>query len=190
MPKTKPKKIIKMDGSDQPFDAIKIVKSLLNAGVPEDHAKDIVSKILEHLKEGTTTQEIRTMILEELKRKNEEWYDNWIFYERIVKKRVTYENGKLVEIEKGSLYLGRDVQDVGTKGLSDLVEVQAIIKELEKDLKHGLPTRKINSRTFVLYMAILKTKKMEKVEKERAIAALNAFRQIQGWKPYIPKKPF
>lgn len=185
----KPKKIRKMDGSDQVYNTEKIVKSLLNAGVPDQSAKEIVEMIQDQLKDGITTQEIRNMILKELKQKNEEWYDNWIFYERIVKKRVTYELGKFVEIKQGSLYLGRDVKDVGVKGLSDPTEVQAILKELEEDLKQGLPKQKINSRTFVLYMAILKTKKMRKADKEKAIAALNDFRKKLGYKAYIPKKP-
>lgn len=185
----KPNKIRKINRSEQLYNEDKIVKSLLNAGVPDKTAKEIVETIQEQLKDGITTQEIRNMLLKELEQRNEEWYDNWIFYERIVKKRVTYEKGMFVEIKKGSLYLGRDVQDVGVKGLSDPAEVQAILKELEEDLTHGLPKKKINSRTYVLYMAILKTKKMMKADKEDAIAALNDFRKKLGYKAYTLKKP-
>jgi len=87
------------------------------------------------------------------------------------------------------LYLGREVQDIGSKGLSDLNEVQAILKELEEDLIQGMPERKINSRTWILYMAILKSKKMKKENKEQSIKLLNEFRKKRGWKPYKPKKP-
>ena len=130
----KPKKIRKIDGSEQLYNEDKIVQALLNTGVPDKIAQEIVETIQEQLKDGITTQEIRNMILDELKRRNEEWYDNWLFYEWIVKKRVTYEKGKFLEIKKGSLYLGRDVQDVGAKGLSAPAEVQAILIELEEDL--------------------------------------------------------
>ncbi|MFX0195137.1 MAG: ATP cone domain-containing protein [Candidatus Hodarchaeota archaeon] len=190
MPRNAPKKIVKMDGSLQTFEKQKIINALLNAGVPEDIAFDIADKISVHIEEGTTTREIRALLLEELQKRNEEWYDNYSFYDRIVKKRVTYEKGKFVEIKKGNLYLGREVQDIGKKGLSDLNEVHAILKELEEDLIQGMPERKINSRTWILYMAILKSKKMKKEDKEQGIKSLNEFRKNRGWKPYKPKKPF
>ncbi|MFQ5821266.1 MAG: ATP cone domain-containing protein, partial [Candidatus Heimdallarchaeota archaeon] len=176
MPRNTPKKIAKMDGSSQAFEKQKIINSLLNAGVPQDLAHEIADKISVQIEERTTTREIRALLLEELQQRNEEWYDNYIFFDRIVKKRVTYEKGKFVEIKKGNLYLGREVQDIGQKGLSDLNEVHAILKELEEDLIQGMPERKINSRTWILYMAILKSKKMKKEDKEPAIKLLNEFR--------------
>lgn len=189
MPRITPKKIVKMDGSSQTFEKQKIINSLLNAGVPEDIAFDIADKISTQIEVEVTTREIRGLLLEELQKRNEDWYDNYIFFDRIVKKRVTYEKGKFVEIKKGNLYLGREVQDIGSKGLSDLNEVQAILKELEEDLIQGMPERKINSRTWILYMAILKSKKMKKEDKVQAIKSLNDFRKNRGWKPYKPKKP-
>ncbi len=189
MSKNIPKKIVKMDGSPQTFEKQKIINSLLNTGVPQDIAYEIADKISIQIEEGTTTREIRALLLEELQKRNEEWYDNYIFFDRIVKKRVTYEKGKFVEIMKGNLYLGREVQDVGPKGLSNFNEVQAILKELEEDLIQGMPERKINSRTWILYMAILKSKKMKKEDKEPAIKSLNEFRKNRGWKPYKPKQP-
>ncbi|MFQ6126531.1 MAG: ATP cone domain-containing protein [Candidatus Heimdallarchaeota archaeon] len=189
MPRNSPKKIVKMDGSSQTFEKQKIVNSLLNVGVPEDMAFEIAEKISAQIEERTTTREIRAFLLEELRKRNEEWYDNYIYFDRIVKKRVTYEKGKFVEIKKGNLYLGREVQDIGQKGLSDLNEIQAILNELEEDLVQGMPERKINSRTWILYMAILKSKKMKNEDIEKAIKLLNEFRKKRGWKPYKPKKP-
>ena len=187
--KKKEKKIIKMDGTEQVFNEDKIIQSCINAGVPEDVARDIAAKVSENVKEGTTTREIRAMVLEELEERNKEWYDNWVYYDRIVKKRITYEKGKFVEIKKGNLYLGREVQDIGPKGISHLDEVKGILRELEEDLEHGIPKKKINSRTFILYMAVLKSKNLKKDDKVEAIKLINEFRKKQGWKPFKPKKP-
>ena len=182
-------KLVKMDGRKEDFDPEKIIRACIAAGVPEKEAKEIVNTISKKVKDGMTTRELRTLILEELEKRNPEWRDNWEFYDRIVKKRITFERGKFVEIEKGHLYLGREVKDIGPKGLSSLKEVKGILKELEEDLEHGIPPKVINSRTWVLFMAVLKTKQMSKSDKEKAIKEINKCREKQGWKPYEVKRP-
>lgn len=182
-------KIVKVDGRSEEFDSQKIVNSCMAAGAPEDVAREIARSVEERAKEGMTTREIREMVLDELGKRNPEWRDNWVFYDRIVKKRVTYERGKFVEVSKGNLYLGRDVKDIGPKGLSHVEEVRGILDELEEDLEHGIPKRTIQSRTYVLFMAVLKSKRMKKEDKLKAVELINEFRKKHGWKPFEIKKP-
>lgn len=183
------KKVVKMDGSLEDFDQAKIERSCVNAGAPLDVAKEIAEEISKKVYDGITTREIRAMVLEELERRNPEWADNWRFYDRIVKNRITFEKGKFVVVEKGSLYLGREVRDVGEKGLSDVEEVKAIVRELKEDLEHGVPSRTIHNRTYVLFMAVLRSRKLDKDEKLKSIEVINEFRKEQGWKPFELKKP-
>ena len=185
------RKVEKMDGRVEEFDQEKLIRSLMNAGAPEDVAKRIAERIEEEIKdrERVTTRELRELALRELEKENPEWRDNWVFYDRIVKGRITFERGKFVVVEKGNLYLGREVRDIGKPGLSDLAEVAGILRELQEDLDHGVPRRTIANRTYVLYMAVLKSKHLDAKEKKQAIEMINEFRMKQGWKPYKPKKP-
>jgi hypothetical protein len=65
-------------------------------------------------------------------------------------------NGRIAWIDKGEpLYLGKDVSDVGEKGLSDAIEVKGIVREIEIDSKKGLlVARGVNSRTLTLRLAM------------------------------------
>lgn len=183
--------IIKMDGTAEPYNREKLVKSIVNAGASKKTAEkiaDVVEKKIADRKE-VTTRTIRSIVLRELEKRDPQARDNWVFYDRVVKNRITYEGGKFVVVEKGSLYLGREVRDIGKPGLSDLGEVAAIIRELQEDYDHGVPKRTINARTWVLFMAILKSKKMDPETKKKAIAMINDFRAKFGWKPFEPKKP-
>ncbi len=183
--------IIKMDGTAQPYDREKLVESIIKAGASKKTAEkiaDIVEKEIADRKE-VTTRTIRSIVLRELRKRDPKAWDNWVFYDRIVKNRITYERGKFVVIEKGSLYLGREVRDIGKPGLSDIEEVAAIIRELQEDYDHGVPKRTINARTWVLFMAVLKSKHMDPETKKKAINMINDFRAKFGWKPFVPKKP-
>ncbi|OYT28877.1 MAG: ATP-binding protein [Thermofilum sp. ex4484_82] len=182
-------KIIKVDGSSEEFDKNKIIQSCIKAGATEKAAREIADEVEKKVKEGTRTTQIRRMVLKRLRAKNPEWADNWEFYDRIVKGRVTYEDGKFVVIEKGNLYLGREVRDVGKKGLSSVEEVEGILRELEEDLEAGIPRKTIHNRTYVLFMAVLKTRKMTPEDKLKSIELINKFRQKHGWKPFELKKP-
>jgi len=189
MAKKKKVRIVKMDGKLEEFDKSKIVKSIEAAGAPKEVAEEIADEIEDWVEDGKSTREIRRKVLTILEEKNPEWADNWKFYDRVMKGRITFEGGKFIVVDKGHLYLGRSVRDIGPKGLSDVKEVEGILKELEEDLDHGIPRKTINSRTFVLYMAVLKSKKMKKEDKKKAIEIINEFRKKLGWKPFEPKKP-
>jgi len=63
------------------------------------------------------------------------------------------------------VYLGRQVRDFSPKGLSDVREVRGILRELEEDYKHGISSRIIQGRIYILFLAVLHTTLMSKSEK-------------------------
>jgi len=87
------------------------------------------------------------------------------------------------------VYLGRQVRDYSPKGLSSVREVRGILRELEEDFKHGISSRTIQGRIYILFLAVLHTTLMSKSEKIRAIREINKFRKKHGWKPYKLKRP-
>lgn len=182
-------KIVKVDGRLEEFDKEKVVQSCIKAGASEEVARKIASEVAQKVKEGTRTTEIRRMVLRRLREANPEWADNWEFYDRVVKGRITFENGKFIVVQKGNLYLGWQVRDIGPKGLSNVEEVEGILRELEEDLEHGVPRRTVQSRTYVLLMAVLRSKHMKPEDKRKAVELINKFREKQGWKPFTLKKP-
>ncbi|MCI4408674.1 MAG: ATP-binding protein [Thermofilum sp.] len=183
------KKIVKSTGKLEEFDRNKLIKSIVDAGAPEEIAIEIAKEVESKLQEGMTTSEIRRYVLARLKELAPQAYEAWTFYDRIAKGRITFEDGKYVVVEKGHLYLGREVKDVGPKGLSSSEEVEGILHELEEDLKYGISKATINARLYALLMGVLKSKHMPKEEKEKSVQMINSFRQKLGWKPYELKKP-
>ncbi len=90
--------VIKRDGRREPFIYEKIVMSCLKAGAPPEIARKIATKIfakiiMEERKE-VTAKELTKWILEQLRQENEEWYRNWIVFDRAVKRRKTEEELK------------------------------------------------------------------------------------------------
>jgi len=75
-----------------------VVVSCLKAGAPINVARKIAKiiegRLLESGKERVTAKELTKMILELLKKENEEWYHNWIVFDRAVKRRKTEEELK------------------------------------------------------------------------------------------------
>ena len=182
-----PKMVFKISGSVEPYSRDKLVKSCVDAGVSEE-ADRIADKVERELGDCITSREIRTVVLEELEKVNPEAASNWKYFDRVLKGRITFEKGKFVEVESGRIYLGREVIDTGRKGIDSVDEVRGIVRELEEDLEHGISGRTINGRTYILYMAVLRSKWLSKEEKEESLKIINEFRTKQGWKPYKPKK--
>ena len=87
--------VIKRDGSREEFIPEKIVVSCLKAGatveVARKIAKIVEAKLLEQNVKEVTAKELTRMILELLKKENEEWYRNWIIFDRAIKRRKTEE---------------------------------------------------------------------------------------------------
>uniref|UniRef100_A0A7J3ZL38 ATPase n=1 Tax=Fervidicoccus fontis TaxID=683846 RepID=A0A7J3ZL38_9CREN len=87
--------VVKRDGSREPFIFEKIVVSCLKASATLEAARKIAkiveAKLLEGGKTEVTAKELTKMILELLKKENEEWYRNWIIFDRAIKRRKTEE---------------------------------------------------------------------------------------------------
>lgn len=82
-------KIVKRDGKKEEFIPEKIVVSSLKAGATPEVAREIAKKLetqIVKMNEMSST-ELRKMILDMLADKNPEWKENWLIYDRAVKKR-------------------------------------------------------------------------------------------------------
>jgi len=83
--------VIKRSGEKEEFIPEKIVVSVLKTGAPVSVARKIAKivegKILEQSLSEISTKDLMKMVLDLLKKENEEWYRNWIVYDRAVKKR-------------------------------------------------------------------------------------------------------
>lgn len=93
-----PVTVVKRDGRREPFIYEKIVVSCLKAGATVEVSRRIATTILAKLiaegKSEVTARELTKMILELLRRENEEWYRNWIVFDQAVKRRRTEEELK------------------------------------------------------------------------------------------------
>ncbi|MEM1583933.1 MAG: ATP cone domain-containing protein [Nitrososphaerota archaeon] len=85
--------VVKRDGSEEVFIPEKIVVSCLKSGATIEAARSIAkiveARILEKKLEKITAKELTSWILELLKKENEEWYRNWIVFDKAVKRRDT-----------------------------------------------------------------------------------------------------
>jgi len=85
--------VVKRDGSEEEFIPEKIVVSCLKSGATivaaRNIAKIVEARILEKKLEKITAKELTGWVLELLKKENEEWYRNWIIFDKAVKRRDT-----------------------------------------------------------------------------------------------------
>mgnify|MGYP001772704310 CR=1 FL=1 len=85
--------VVKRDGSEEVFIPEKIVVSCLKAGATVETSRNIAkiieARILEKKIEKITAKELTGWVLELLKKENEEWYRNWIIFDKAVKRRDT-----------------------------------------------------------------------------------------------------
>ncbi|WP_338599141.1 ATP cone domain-containing protein [Sulfolobus tengchongensis] len=86
-------KVVKRNGNEEELIWEKLVVSVLKTGAPIDVARKIaymtIGKIYMDGKEKITAKELTSIVLTFLKKENEEWYRNWIIYDKAVKKRET-----------------------------------------------------------------------------------------------------
>lgn len=86
-------KVIKRDGREEDLIYEKIVVSVLKTGAPIEVARKIafivIGNIYSEGKDKVTARELTSLILQNLRKENEEWYRNWIIYDKIIKKRET-----------------------------------------------------------------------------------------------------
>lgn len=184
-------RVVKRSGKEEDHLSEKVYNALRDAGASDEVAREIVKELDEWVKKRgrISTDEIRRFVLTRLGKLEPEAAEAWQFYDRIFKGRITFEDGKAVVVEKGRLYLGRKIKDVGGKGLSNAEEVREILEELREDMEYGLSPKVINARLYALFMGVLKKKDMPREEKLKSIELINKFREELGWKPYELKKP-
>ncbi|EZQ01740.1 MULTISPECIES: ATP cone domain-containing protein [Acidianus] len=86
-------KVIKRDDSEEDLIYEKIVVSVLKTGASVEIARKIafivIGKIYSDGKDKISARELTSLILQQLKKENEEWYRRWIAFDKIAKKRET-----------------------------------------------------------------------------------------------------
>jgi transcriptional repressor NrdR len=80
--------VAKRDGRTEEFMPEKIVVSVVKVGVPADVARKIARDIQGKVKGKISTAEIRKIVLENLRKGKLQWEQDWLIYERAVKKRT------------------------------------------------------------------------------------------------------
>lgn len=79
--------IVKVDGRREPFVREKVTVSALKSGAPPEEARAIGEAVERVAYDGMPSGEIRRRVLEQLRDRNPEWEENWLMYDRAVKKR-------------------------------------------------------------------------------------------------------
>jgi transcriptional repressor NrdR len=83
--------VVKRDGRREEFVPEKIVASAVKAGAPPEEARRIAQAVERVAHEDLSTDEIRRRVLEQLRDRNAAWEQNWLMYDRAVKKREKQE---------------------------------------------------------------------------------------------------
>ncbi len=176
------KRVKKFDGSIEDYDRRKIVLSIKRAGGTEELGNkmaDIVEEKFKDIDEITTTM-IRRVILVELERIDRDVKDSFLFYDRLVKGRITFETGKFLIVRVGSLYLGKNVVDLKPSGLSHLAEVEGLIAEFEEDMEVGGFRRDLADRRSRILLRAIEDSKLCGDDKMIAIQMVRNFRRKHG----------
>jgi transcriptional repressor NrdR len=79
--------VVKADGRREPFVREKVVVSALKSGAPPEEARAIGEAVERIAYDGMPSGEIRRRVLEQLRDRNPEWEENWLIYDRAVKRR-------------------------------------------------------------------------------------------------------
>ena len=79
--------VMKMDGRTEEFIPEKIIVSIVKVGAPVDLARQIAKDIQSKVKEKISTAEIRRIVLEDLRKSKPLFEQDWLIYERVVKKK-------------------------------------------------------------------------------------------------------
>ncbi|BBL68729.1 ATP cone domain-containing protein [Methanoculleus chikugoensis] len=79
--------VVKADGRREPFVREKVIVSALKSGAPPQEARAIGEAVERIVYDGMPSGEIRRRVLEQLHDRNPEWEENWLVYDRAVKKR-------------------------------------------------------------------------------------------------------
>ena len=80
--------VVKRDGRMEEFIPEKIIVSIVKVGAPADLARQIAKDIQSKVKDKISTAEIRRIVLEDLRKSKPLLEQDWLIYERAVKKRI------------------------------------------------------------------------------------------------------
>ncbi|HZD43806.1 MAG TPA: ATP cone domain-containing protein [Methanomicrobiales archaeon] len=80
--------VVKMDGQREPFVKEKIAVSAMKAGAIPDEARAIADEVESGARDAMSTREIRDQVLRKLRDRNPQWEQNWLVYDRAVKRRT------------------------------------------------------------------------------------------------------
>ena len=80
--------VVKRNGRTEEFIPEKIIVSIIKVGAPVDLARQIAKDIQSKVKEKISTAEIRRIVLEDLRKSKPLWEQDWLLYERVVKKKT------------------------------------------------------------------------------------------------------
>ena len=80
--------VMKRDGRTEEFIPEKIIVSIVKVGAPVDLARQIAKDIQSKVKEKISTTEIRRIVLEDLRKSKPLFEQDWLIYERVVKKKT------------------------------------------------------------------------------------------------------
>jgi len=81
-----PKVVVKKSGKKEEFIPEKIVVSAVKSGATPEVARNIAKKIEEIEKDEIETEEIRKIVLHELKSINPDWHEKWLAYDKQIKR--------------------------------------------------------------------------------------------------------
>lgn len=97
---------------------------------------------------------------------------------------LTFEDGEIVDVLSGEIYLGRDVEDKGIIGISHIKEIEDILKEMQID-KKVVPLGELVIRINELAVRISEGKGEFKTQenKIKAFSLINKFRRSIGLYP-------
>jgi|GEM_PF-381658 len=174
------KRVIKFDGSTEKFNREKIIRSIMRAGGSRDLGEEIVRVVEEKLgdQEEATTMQIRRIILIELEKKNRrDIVDLFLYFDRVVKGRITYETGKFIIIKNGRLFLGRTTRPIKSGELSSIDDVYALLDELDEDLWAGGLRKEYTKRRSRILMDAIRNSPMSEEDKKKAIKLVADFRR-------------
>ena len=79
--------MVKADGRKEPFAREKVVVSALKAGAPLEEARAIGEAVERDAYDGMPAADIRQRVLSHLRDRNPDWEENWLMYDRAVKRR-------------------------------------------------------------------------------------------------------
>jgi len=173
-------KVIKFDGSVEDYDREKIISSIMRAGGSRELAERIARTAEDMFRDETqiSTRKIRRVVVTELERRGaNDVLDAYLFYDRVIKGRITYEGGKFFMIDDGRLFLGESARRVGSSVVSSVEDVERMLEEFSEDMHIGAPRKEYLARRSRILADAVRRSNMDSRSKERAIRLIADFKQ-------------